>query len=256
MAFEGKVAVVTGASRGIGKAIALELARRGARVVVTARSEVEREKLPGTIHRTVEEIRSAGGDAVSIRCDIRDPEQVEALAKQSRASLGPADILVNNAAATYRASGMEIPLARWDLVMDVNVRGTFLCTRAFVEQMTEKGAGSILNISSGAGDMEVREHEGRLPSLAYGVSKAAVNRMTIGFSKELKACGISVNALMPASAVATEGARAFFGAEIPKDFVGPEAMVQASLHLVSQAPSGMTGWVGTDADLEKLLERS
>ncbi|MCH2171912.1 SDR family NAD(P)-dependent oxidoreductase [Myxococcota bacterium] len=253
MDFDGKVAVVTGASRGIGKAIALELAGQGARVVVAARSEVEREKLPGTIQATEEEIRSAGGKAIAIRCDIRDPDQVESLAHQVREAFGPADILINNAAATFRASGLEVPLSRWDLVMDVNVRGTFLCTRAFVEPMMARGSGAILNISSGAGDMDVREHEGRLPSLAYGVSKAAVNRMTVGFAKELEPHGIDVNALMPASAVATEGTRAFYGKKIPENFVGPEAMVEASLHLVSERAPRFTAWVGTDEELKKLL---
>jgi len=256
MDFEGKVAVVTGSSRGIGKAIALELARRGARVVVTARSEVERDKLPGTIHRTSEEIRAAGGESISIRCDIRDPKQVEALATESHASFGPADILINNAAATYRASGLEVPLKRWDLVMDVNVRGTFLCTRAFVEPMIARGSGSILNISSGAGDMDVQEHDGRLPSLAYGVSKAAINRMTVGFGKELEAHGVSVNGLMPASAVITEGTRAFFGSGVSKDFVGPEAMVEAALHLVGQPPGGISAWVGTDLELKNMLQNA
>jgi len=253
MDFEGKVAVVTGSSRGIGKAIALELARRGARVVVTARSETEGDKLPGTIHRTSEEIRAAGGEAIAIRCDIRDPEQVEALASQSQAAFGPVHILINNAAATYRASGLEVPLKRWDLVMDVNVRGTFLCTRAFVEPMIARGSGAILNISSGAGDMDAQKMDGRLPSLAYGVSKAAVNRMTVGFAKELEARGITVNCLMPASAVATEGTRAFFGGDVSKDFVGPEAMVEAALRLVAQPPGGLTAWVGTDLELDGVL---
>jgi citronellol/citronellal dehydrogenase len=255
MPLTGQVAIITGASRGIGKALALRMAREGARVVVAGRSEVEREKLPGTIHASVEEIRKAGGEALALRCDIRDPEQVSALAAETLRTYGRIDVLVNNAAATYRSTGLDIPLKRWDLVMDVNVRGTFLCTRAVVPSMLERGSGSILNITSGAGDMEVRRtDDGRLPSLAYGVSKAAVNRMTVGFAAELAPHGVSVNALMPAGLVITEGARAFYADAVPPDAPGPEAMVEAALVLVQQTPDGINGWVGTDVQLQAQLE--
>jgi NAD(P)-dependent dehydrogenase (short-subunit alcohol dehydrogenase family) len=221
MPLTGQVAIITGASRGIGKALALRMAREGARVVVAGRSEVEREKLPGTIHASVEEIRKAGGEALALRCDIRDPEQVSALAAETLRTYGRIDVLVNNAAATYRSTGLDIPLKRWDLVMDVNVRGTFLCTRAVVPSMLERGSGSILNITSGAGDMEVRRtDDGRLPSLAYGVS----------------------------------GARAFYADAVPPDAPGPEAMVEAALVLVQQTPDGINGWVGTDVQLQAQLE--
>ena len=249
MSIQGRVAVVTGASRGIGKAIALRLAREGARVVVTARS-VEPGRVPGTIHATVDEIRAAGGEALAIRCDIRDAEQVAAMLDGARRGFGPVDVLVNNAAATFRSTALDVPLKRWDLVMDVNVRGTFLCTRAVVESMIERGTGSILNISSGAGDLDVRQTgDGRYPSLAYGVSKAALNRMSVGFARELAPHGISVNALMPAGLVLTEGARVFYGDAVPADAPGPEQMVEAALILVQQTPDGITGWIGTDAEL-------
>ncbi len=251
MSVKGQVAVVTGASRGIGKAIALCLAREGARVVVTGRTE-EPGRVPGTIHATVEEIAQAGGEALAVRCDVRDPDQVEALVAATREAFGSVDVLINNAAATFRSTGLDIPLRRWDLVMDVNVRGAFLCTRAVIEAMIERGSGSILNITSGAGNLDVRPHDGRLPSLAYGVSKAALNRMTVGFAAELAPHGISVNALMPAGLVITEGARAFYGDAVPPDAPGPEEMVEAALRLVQQTPDGITGWIGTDAELRAL----
>ena len=250
MKLQDRVAIVTGASRGIGKAIALRFAREGASVVIAARSDTPHPRLPGTIHQTVEEIEQAGGRALALRCDVRDESEVEALAARTLESFGGIDMLVNNAAATYPASGMEIPLKRWDVILDVNLRGPLLCTRAVAPTMLARGGGSILNITSGAGDQDFRRYRGRLPSLAYGVSKAALNRMTVGFAREFEDRGISVNALMPASMVWTEGAEAFFGSEAAgEEAVGPENMVEASLHLVRQTPESLTGWVGTDEAL-------
>jgi citronellol/citronellal dehydrogenase len=245
----GRVAVVTGASRGIGKAVAKLFAQEGALVVVTARSETENERLPGTIHRTVDEIQSDGCQALAIRCDIRHEDEVEAMARQAVEAFGSVDVLINNAAATFPAPAKDFPLKRWDIIMDVNVRGTFLCIRSVLPGMLERGGGSIVNITSGAGVMEARLHQGRLPSLGYGVSKAAVNKLTINLAKELEADGVAVNALMPKTAVATEGALAFFGGKVDPSFTGPENMAQASLHLALQTPAGLTGWVGYDEDL-------
>ena len=253
MKLENQVAIVTGASRGIGKAIALRFAREGAAVVVAARSETPHERLPGTIHQTVEEIAAAGGRALAVRCDVRSESEVEGLAARTLEAFGSIDILVNNAAATYPASGLEIPLKRWEVILNVNLLGPLLCTRAVAPAMLDRRRGSILNISSGAGDMQVPRHRGRLPSLAYGVSKAALNRLTVGFALEFEERGISVNALMPATAVWTEGAEAFFGSDASgQDFVGPENMVEASLHLSCQTPQSLTGWVGTDEGLRSL----
>ena len=250
MKLRDRVAIVTGASRGIGKAIALRFAREGAAVVVAARSESPHPRLPGTIHQTVAEIEADGGRALALRCDVRDESQVEALAARTLETFGGIDILVNNAAATYPASGLEIPLKRWDVVLDVNLRGPLLCTRAVAPTLFARGGGSILNITSGAGDMQVRRFHGNLPSLAYGVSKAALNRLTVGFAAEFEDRGVSVNALTPAGLVWTEGAEAFYGGDAPgSDFVGPENMVEAALHLVRQTPRSLTGWVGTDEAL-------
>ncbi len=249
MKLESKVVVVTGASRGIGKAVAKLFAQEGAKVVVTARSETESERLPGTIHRTVDEIRSDGGLALAIRCDIRHEEEVEAMAQRATAAFGPVDILVNNAAATYPAPATDFPVKRWDVIMDVNVRGSFLCIRAVLPGMLARRSGVIVNMTSGAGVMEARTHQGRLPSLGYGVSKAAVNKLTINLAKELEGEGVAVNAVMPKTAVATEGALAFFGGKVDPSYTGPENMAQASLHLAQQTPSSRTGWIGYDEDL-------
>lgn len=249
MKLEGKVAVVTGASRGIGKAVAKLFAKEGAKVVVTARSETESERLPGTIHRTVDEIQSEGGQALAIRCDIRHEDEVEAMARQSVEAFGPIDILVNNAAATFPSPARDFPLKRWDIIMDVNVRGAFLCIRSVLPGMLETRSGAIVNMTSGAGDMQAKRHDGRLPSLGYAVSKAALNKLTINLAAELAEEGVAVNALTPAAAVATEGAIAFFGDKIDPSLVGPENTASAALFLSQQTPAGRTGWVGNDENL-------
>ena len=249
--FEGRVAVVTGASRGIGKAVAKLFAQEGARVVVTARSETDTPRLPGTIHQTVSEIREAGGEALAIRCDVRHEEEVNAMAQQATNAFGSVDVLVNNAAATFPSPGIEIPIGRWDVIMDVNVRGYFLCIRAVLPEMMRRGSGAILNMTSGAGEMVAREYSQGMPSLAYGVSKAAINKMTIGFAAELESHGVSVNALMPKTPVATEGAIAFFGGEVDPSYTDAANMAQAALYLVKQTPATRTGWVGYDEDLRE-----
>ena len=213
MKLTSQVVVVTGASRGIGKAVAKLFAREGAKVVVTARSETESERLPGTIHRTVHEIQSDGGVALAIRCDIRHEEQVEAMAQQATAAFGPVDILVNNAAATYPAPASDFPVKRWDVIMDVNLRGTFLCIRAVLPGMLARQSGSILNMTSGAGVMQAPTHIGELPSLGYAVSKAAINKLTINLAKDLEDQGVAVNALWPKTVIATAAVQNLLGGD-------------------------------------------
>ena len=250
MKLEGKVAIVTGASRGIGKAIAMLYAREGARVVVAARSETEDPRLPGTIHRTVEEIVAEGGTAIAYRLDVRNEDEVFAMIEKVEVSYGPVDILVNNAAASYPASMADLPIKRWDIIMDVNLRGYFLGVKAVMPSMIERGHGAILNLTSRSGEMWGRKYEGG-SSLAYGVSKAAIDKLTIGLAEELREHGVAVNALKPKIAVASEGTVAFFKGNVPDSWGGPENMAQAALYLVLQTPEKRTGWVGFAEDLRK-----
>ena len=248
MKLKDKVAVVTGSSRGIGKAIAKLYAAEGAKVVVTGRSEVETEKLAGSIHLTVQEIREAGGEAMAIRCDQRFDDQVFGLVDQVAAAYGPVDILVNNAAASVMTTFQEISVKHFDLIMDVNVKGYFLFIRAVLPAMRERGSGVIINISSGAGKMVAESPR----NLVYGISKAAEDRMTLGLSAELRDHGISVTGLMPARAVLTEGAVAYFKGNVPENWgVGPENMAQAAFYLAQQTPETLTGWIGEDEALRE-----
>lgn len=198
-----KVAIVTGSSRGIGKAIAIELARAGAKVVVTARTEVEEEgQLPGTIYKTAEEIQGFGGEAIAIRTDITKEEDVTALVAAVNNHYGTVNILVNNAGITTPESFVDLTVKRWDLLMAVNLRGAFLCTKAVLPKMIEQRSGSIVNISSVAGNVLIKG------SIPYGVTKAALERFTLGLAKEMRKYNIAVNALCPALTV-TEGVKFF-----------------------------------------------
>ena len=148
MKLDGKIAIVVGGSRGIGKEICKTLASEGAAVAVVARTEKEGGKLPGTIHQTADEIRSSGGKALPIRADITVDEDVDQMVKRVLDEYGRIDILVNDAAANFNASVADLPIKRWDLMMRVNLRGTFICTKAVLPTMMAQKSGNILCMTS------------------------------------------------------------------------------------------------------------
>jgi len=181
---EGKSAVVTGGGRGIGAAIASSLVAAGARVVVSARSEHE-------IEETAAGLRQAGGSAWAVAADISDPKQVAALFEQSCEHLGQVDILINNAGFATSASLPKIRLEDWEQLFAVNVRGTFLCTQAFLPPMAERSWGRVVNVASIAGRM------GAPYISAYVASKHAVVGFTRAIAMEYAASGVTVNAVCP-----------------------------------------------------------
>jgi len=187
----GKIAVVTGASRGLGKAMAIKLAQEGASVAVAARTvEAGQSPLPGTIHETVSEIGKLGGKAMAIRCDVTREEDAEALINQVNKDFGRVDILINNAGITIPEPFLKLTARKWDLVMNVNLRGTFLCTKAVLPQMVERKSGHIINLSS----VLAKRIKFSIP---YGATKAAIERITLGLAKEMKRYNVAVNALCP-----------------------------------------------------------
>ena len=188
-----RVAIVTGASRGIGKAIALALARAGGAVVVTARTVEEGGPLKGSINKTVEEIRALGGRALAIKTDVGNDEEVAAMVAQTLKELGHIDILVNNAGGTVPRAFKDLKLKHWDAVMRTNLRGLVACTMAVLPSMIEQRYGHIINISSAAAAIVNDPFTG----LAYDVSKAGVNRITWGLAREMREYNIAVNALAP-----------------------------------------------------------
>jgi NAD(P)-dependent dehydrogenase (short-subunit alcohol dehydrogenase family) len=240
---DGKVVVVTGASRGIGKGLALGLARLGAAVVCAARTVKEEPGgLPGTIHNTVDAIRAEGGRAVAVRCDIGDADDIQALIDATVAELGRLDVLVNNAMASTRALFADATPQQWDESMRVNVRSLFVSAKAVVPVMAANGGGSIVNISSGAAGHDVGPY---MPPgyLVYTVAKAALERFSTALAAEVAPLGIAVNALRP-GAVKTELSTHELGDDY--DWSGwktPDSVVGPVAFLAAQTGSGLTGRV-------------
>jgi citronellol/citronellal dehydrogenase len=258
MSVSGKVVIVTGASRGIGKAAAVGLAREGAKVVVAARSETERPGLPGTIHATVAEIESFGGAALAVRCNLREEDDITAMVRQTMDAFGRVDVLVNNAGVGNYRSFLKTSLKEWDLVMDIDLRAPFICCKAVAPIMVDQGSGSIINVSSQAANNIFSSTRGMEPGLriemmgqVYGTVKAGLERFTWGLATELGRYNIAVNALKPMRPVVTEG----FLAQRPdadySTWVTPEAMTKAIIFLAQQDARGLTGTNVTDEELVK-----
>jgi len=244
MDVQNKVAVVTGASRGIGKAIAVALAAAGADVVCTARSsEASPSKLPGTIDQAAREVEALGRRALAIPMNLAKEEEIEAMARRTLAEFGRIDILVNNAAVSAPGSFLDVPPKHWDLVMKVNVRGVYLCTKAFLPTMVDQRSGCIINISSYASQV-VGDW-----GLAYSVSKAALERMTTGLAAELQSYDIAVNALQIERFVASEGFVYLTPGANHSTWDDPAVVGEAVLWMIRHDPT-YTGQVVTLGDIE------
>jgi NAD(P)-dependent dehydrogenase (short-subunit alcohol dehydrogenase family) len=240
LTLEGKVAIVSGASRGIGRGLAEGLARAGAKVVCSARTTAANPgELPGTIDEVAAAIKSAGGDAIAVRCDIGNEADITALVEATMAAYGRLDVLVNNAMAPTRGHFDETDNAMWDESMRINVRSLFLTAKAVSGPMREHNSGSIINISSGAADPYIT---GMPPGyLTYSVAKAALERFSTALAIEFAPMGIAVNALRP-GAVKTEMTVHELGEDY--DWTGwktPEAVVPALNFLAEQDGNGFTG---------------
>lgn len=247
MKLANKVCVVTGASRGIGRAIAIGFARQGADVVIAARTEVQQdERLPGTIHTTAEEVRALGRRALPVRVDVRKEEDVDRMVALTMESFGRVDVMVHNAAVAFWRRLWETPSKLWDLVIGVNLRGAYLCAKAALPHMIEQKSGSIINISSPGANIGGKIDGG----MAYSASKAAIERLSNGLAEEVREFGIAVNCLKPAGFVESEGAR--YWSPPDTDFSTwepPDLMVKATVFLATQTAAGVTGGVFTEKQL-------
>jgi citronellol/citronellal dehydrogenase len=240
---DGKVAIVTGASRGIGRNIAIALAEAGSAVVIAARSEEENPKLPGTIHSVARSIERAGGRALAVPCDITSEESISRTVARTLETYRRIDCLVNNAGVMWLGKIGDTPLKRWELVHRVNLHGTFLFTRAVLPTMRAQRSGSLIAITTNGVKMTDAASGGG--SNAYWVSKAAVERLYIGLASECRGEGIAVNCLAPDGVVLTEGWEyASGGVKIPAEYVeAPEVMGKAAVVLAAQTGAGVTGRV-------------
>jgi len=236
-----RVAIVTGASRGIGRAIALGLARAGFAVTVAAKSTESSEKLPGSIFTVAEEIERAGGRALPVQVDVRDEAQVEALATKTLEKFGRIDVLVNNAGALFWKPLVETPAKRFDLVMGVNARAAFLCCRAVLPSMIERKGGHIINMSP---PMDLGLLPGRI---AYAISKLGMTMLTHGLAEEVRAHGIAVNSLWPRTIIESQ-ASINWGLGTRAMWRTPEILVDCVLKLVNKSALEVTGQALLDED--------
>jgi len=240
---KGRTAIVTGASRGIGEAIAARLAMEGAHVVASARTADDGEsRLPGTLTETVARIKKAGGEARFIKADLAQSSERERLVEETVAAYGPVDILVNNAAITYFIPVEDFPEKRFKLMFEVQVYAPFHLSQLVLPSMKERRQGWIVNISSGAAFHPKSGQGAGRGGTVYGMCKAALERFTTGLASEVYADNIAVNVVSP-GLVATPGV-AVHGLinEQTKDRVQPiEYIAEAVYRLASGDPKTLTG---------------
>jgi citronellol/citronellal dehydrogenase len=231
-----KTLLITGASRGIGLAIALRAAREGANIIVAAKTTAPHPKLPGTIYSAAEEIEQAEGRALAVEVDVRSEEQVREAVRLGVERFGGIDILVNNASAISLTGTVETPMKWYDLMMGVNVRGTFLCSQACLPHLMRSDNPHILVMSPPL-DMQAKWFA---PHLAYTMAKYGMSMCVLGMAEEFRGAGVAVNALWPRTLIATSALQAIPGAPRESGRT-PQIVADAAIHIVKQDSRGMTG---------------
>ncbi len=236
----GKRIFVTGGSRGIGLAIALRAARDGASVAIAAKTSEPNPKLPGTIHSAAQEIRDAGGIALPIQCDLRDEDQIAAAVNQAAEEFGGIDILINNASAINLTPTEATPAKRFDLMFDVNVRGTFLTSQAAIPHLRESAkAGRNPHILTLSPPLSMKakwfQHH-----VAYTMAKYGMSMCVLGMSEEFRKTGIAVNALWPRTAIDTAALQMIPGVDTAACRT-PEILADAAYVILNRESKDCTG---------------
>jgi citronellol/citronellal dehydrogenase len=230
---KGKTLFITGASRGIGKAIAVRAARDGANVVVAAKSTEEDPRIPGTIYTAAEEIDKAGGQALAVKVDIRFEEQVQDAVDKAVARFGGIDILVNNASAINLTDTLSTTMKRYDLMHQINVRGTFLCSKVCVPFLKKAPNPHILTLSPPL-NLDPRWFA---PHVAYTMAKYAMSMTVLGMAEEFKAYGVAVNALWPRTTIATAAVKNLLGGDAMASQSRTEEIMADAAHAILTKPS-------------------
>jgi len=240
MTLAGKTLFITGASRGIGLAIAKRAARDGANVVIAAKTAETNPKLPGTIHSAAAEIVAAGGNALPVQTDIRDEASVLAAVEQAVQQFGGIDILVNNASAISLTPTPETPMKRFDLMFGVNVRGTYLCTQACLPQLIKAAqAGRNPHVLNMSPPLSMKQHWFK-GHVAYTMAKYGMSECTLGHSGEFEPYGIGVNSLWPRTAIATAALQMIPGVDIDKCRT-PDILADAAYLILTSDAKVTTG---------------
>jgi len=239
--FTGKVAFITGASRGVGKCLALALAREGCHIVVAAKTTEPDPRLPGTIYDAAKEIERLGVRALPLRVDVRDESTIESAVKATLEKLGRIDFLINNAGALHWRKVTETPLKRFDLVMGVNARGAFACTYHVLPTMKKQGFGHILMMSP---PVDVKAAAGKV---GYAISKFGMTLIAHGLAEEVRADNIACNALWPATMIESY-ATINWNLGGPALWRKPQILADATAKIFAKEPKSFTGQALIDED--------
>jgi citronellol/citronellal dehydrogenase len=246
MLFQNKTVFITGASRGIGKAIALRLAREGANIVVAAKSVEENPKLGGTIFSAAEEIEKAGGKALPVQCDIRFEDQIQQAVDKAADFFGGIDILINNASAISLTPTEQTEPRRFDLMHDINVRGTFFMTKACIPHLKKSPNPHILTLSPPI-NLNPKWLAGHI---AYTMAKYNMSMMTLGWATELKQYKIAANSLWPRTTIDTAAVRNILGGEmLAKMSRIPDVLADAAYYILRKSSTECTGNCFIDEDV-------
>ena len=242
----GKTAIITGGSRGIGLAIGIKLAEEGVNVVLAAKTTEPHPKLPGTIYDAAEEIHRLGGTALPLVLDLRDEEQIQNVVRETVSHFGGIDILVNNASAIHLATVEHTPAKRYDLMHQINVRGTYLMSQACIPFLKKSSHAHILNLSPPL-DMNPRWF---VNHTAYTMSKFGMSMIALGLAAELKPYNIAANAIWPRTTIATAAVQNLLGGdEVIRHSRKPSIVADAAIVILAMDPKTTTGKFFYDEDV-------
>lgn len=241
----GKTIFITGASRGIGREIALRCARDGANVIIAAKSDEPHPKLPGTIHSVAKEVKEAGGTPLAIKLDVRNEGHVEAAMQQAAEHFGGIDALVNNASAIYLRNAQNTSMKRFDLIHSINTRGTLVCSRAAIPYLKKSNNPHIITLSP---PINLGKHWlGQF--IPYTVTKYSMSLIALGLAEELRTDGIASNALWPQTTIATAAVEFAIDAKLLKASRTPAIMADAAYEILVSDSKLVTGRTFVDETL-------
>jgi citronellol/citronellal dehydrogenase len=236
---KNKTIFITGASRGIGHAIALRAAADGANIVIAAKTTEPHPRLPGTIFTAAADMERAGGQALAVATDIRDDAQVEAAIAAAAERFGGIDILINNASAISLTGTLETPMKRFDLMHQINTRGTYLCTQQALPYLLKASNPHVLNISPPI--HSTLSPRWFAPHVAYTMAKLGMSLCVLGMAEEFRSQGVAVNALWPRTAIDTEAIRLIAGQDARKKTRRPQIVADAAYWIITQPSRTVTG---------------
>ncbi|KAG5667474.1 hypothetical protein PVAND_015454 [Polypedilum vanderplanki] len=243
----GKTVFITGASRGIGKAIALKVAADGANVVIAAKTDKPHPKLPGTIYTAAEEVIAAGGKALPCICDVRFEDQVKAAVKKTIDTFGGIDIVINNASAISLTTVENTDMKRFDLMHQINTRGTFLVTKECLPYLKKSNHAHVVILTPPV----IAKGAVLSGKIAYTIAKYGMGLCTLGMSEEFKQYGIAVNGLWPRTIIWTKAVEVTRGSKFFDYSRTPEIMADATYAIISKPPSARTGQIFIDDEILK-----